>query len=55
MNFVQELTPEMKKKWDNELVTWLRKALKGKYGTYIYNVVHSVKQLYDHIERNEPK
>lgn len=53
MDFVHMLSDDEIKDMNNDLVKWLKKALVGKYGTYIYNIVHSVKSLYEEIERNE--
>lgn len=53
MDFMQVLSDEEIKKMNNDLVKWFKKALAGKYGTYIYNVVSQIKNLYEHIERNE--
>lgn len=53
MDFIHALSDDEVKDMNKDLIKWLRKALVGKYGTYIYNVVYQIKSLYESIERNE--
>ena len=47
--FLQVLTKEQSDKMNREILQWVKRALKGKYGTYVYNILHQLRGLLKNI------
>lgn len=43
--FMQVLSKEEGDKMNRELVQWVRKILKGKYGVHVYNILNQLRKL----------
>ena len=47
--FMQILTKEEGDKMNREMIQWVREALKGKYSTYVYNILNQLRSLLKNI------
>ena len=53
MNFMQVLSKDEIKEMNDDLVKWIRKELKGKYSTYIYNCLSDIRHLVEDMRRDK--
>ena len=49
---MQNLTKEDIKQMDKEMVEWVKKGLNSPYGHWLYNVLLSLKDLYEELPKN---
>ena len=50
---IQQLSDEQIKSMNAQMVIWTRKALKGKYGIYVYNLLLQLKNWTEALERDK--
>lgn len=44
-NYVRVMTVEESEKMNEDLILWVRNALKGPHGAYLYNIIYQLKQI----------
>lgn len=52
-NMLRAISKEEGDQMDKDTVKWVKKILKTKHGTYIYNILIELKHFIEEIERNE--